>query len=1076
MERVLEVSEPGRGTVRIALTGPLEVGRDCDGLLLADPLVSRRHLRLVLHGDAVVVSDLGSSNGTTVNGVPLEGSATLRDGDVVELGVTRMTLVPPQPTGVTGPVAEPAAVVASTTGALDELRTRAAVVCYRPRTAGHLAAPQVAAAATEARKQLRGLGSEPSGALPRICLVDPFPGPSGALVTEGAVVDPLAGEIWIPVTPESPPEPIGRWLAVLFGAALPAGAELAWLLEGYGLHAAGTEGVDVVLAQLELPPLSQAEGQLRGAMALSFVRFLVAADGEDRLRGLLAAAQPGAVDAAFQERYGAGLAKLESRWRDSLRAAPATLGTRDFLRLAVRHLRPHRLREAEMLVHTLLGLAFTLTFPFAFRVLIDDAIPSGQLDRVLTLLGLLAAAFAVSLLASLRRAFLAAYVSSAVTREIRSAMFERLQHLPARWFAKRDEGDVLSRFLTDVAQLEAGLSQSVREGSVQVATLLVAGGILVVLQPLLGVVVLLGAPLVALVYRRMAAGALSRSRAVQERLGGVLSIASESYAARDVVRAFSLEAHEASRFRAVCDRLFGAEVRLSLHSGLFGLSVNGIVTGLRLAVLGLGGWLILQGRFTLGGLVAFLSVMGEVLSPATSLTQIGQQLQASTGALLRINEVLEADVEMADPPGAPALGPLRSAIALDGVALAYEEGHRVLDGVSLEIPAGARVAFVGPSGAGKSSVLRLLTRTWDPDEGAVRFDGVDVRTGTLASLRGQLGVVHQDTFLFDTSVRENIRLGHPGATDAEVEAAARAAEVDGFIASLPNGYDTLVGERGGRLSGGQRQRLAIARALLRDPTVLVLDEATSALDPRTERRISDTLRRVGAGRTIVAVTHRLTSVADYDRIFVLVEGRLAEAGTHAELLARGGAYAALWAEQTGSVAPPSMDATSSLRRLPALRDAAEEDLAAVTALLRPTTLEAGTRLDERRGQAVLLEAGSAEVLAPGLSGRLQSVTTLAAGAWFGGAALLGEGHGTTLAALERCRLLLLDADALLALGRDRPGLAAVLDASAGPAPDGAVRGPSGGTHLSAATGSIPAALLTAVLRRAPGPDKPREHA
>jgi ABC-type phosphate transport system ATPase subunit len=363
-------------------------------------------------------------------------------------------------------------------------------------------------------------------------------------------------------------------------------------------------------------------------------------------------------------------------------------------------------------------------------------------------------------------------------------------------------------------------------------------------------------------------------------------------------------------------------------------------------------------------------------------------------------------------------------------------------------------------------VLRLLTRTWDPAEGAVRFDGVDVRTATLGSLRSQLGVVYQDTFLFDTTVRENIRLGCAGATDDAVEAAARAAEVHDFIGTLPNGYDTLVGERGGRLSGGQRQRLAIARALLRDPAVLILDEATSALDPCTERLISDTLRRAGEGRTIVAVTHRLTSIADYDRIFVLVEGRLAESGTHTELLARGGPYANLWAEQTGTELPTPFDAVGALRRLPVLRAVGDDDLAALARGLRPAGLDRGEQLAERRGHAAVLVSGSADVLAPGLRGSPETIGSLTVGAWFGAAGLLGEGHGATLVALERCRLLVLDADVLLSLAATRPSLSAALDSAP-------VRsGPSGGRHLGSATAAIPRDLLVRALGSPSRPPDP----
>jgi ABC-type multidrug transport system ATPase subunit len=353
------------------------------------------------------------------------------------------------------------------------------------------------------------------------------------------------------------------------------------------------------------------------------------------------------------------------------------------------------------------------------------------------------------------------------------------------------------------------------------------------------------------------------------------------------------------------------------------------------------------------------------------------------------------------------------------------------------------VAFVGPTGAGKSSILQLVMRFYDVDEGAVLFDGHDVRQVTLASLRGQLGVVFQDTFLFDTTIRENIAMGRPGASDDEIEAAARAAELHDFVQTLPRGYSTLVGERGGRLSGGQRQRLAIARALLRQPRVLLLDEATSALDPRTERLISDTLERVGQGRTVVAVTHRLSSITAYDRIFVMASGRLVEQGTHAELLAGGGLYAELWAEQTaGAMIDAPFDAVAALSAVHLFFGLSRTDLEEAAGLLRSRQLAAGERVVEG-GSLYLVRRGRARVLGPGLDGRLVPAAELAAGDAFGIAALAGDETGAVLVADEPVGLLVLDGDGLAAVAARHPSVAAAL---AGHPP--AAVAPSGGSRLS----------------------------
>ncbi|MCA1692486.1 MAG: ATP-binding cassette domain-containing protein, partial [Actinobacteria bacterium] len=877
MTAQVEIREPGLERRRLALeSGPLEVGRECDGLVVVDPAVSRRHLLLTAGDDGLTVVDLGSTNGTTLNGSPLTAGTAfgLHAGDsiglagttivVVETGAVVTTAPAPAPApmlppaGPAGP-AEPAVPATSATApavrpALDELASTesdAAVVRYRPGSAGEAAASAMSAAVRRARRRLSGIGSEPWGVKPQICLVDPFPDPdhSGEVVTGGTVVDSARGEIWMVVSAESPPEAPERPLALLFGAALPAAVDLGVVLEGYGLHLSGSPDPDPRLREMELPPFAAAEGELAGAMALSFVNYLLKRADEASLRRLLAESKPGRVDVTATDVYGTSLAGLEEAWSWKLASGPPDVRAGQFLRLALRYLRPHRRREAEMFVYMLLGLAFTMVFPFAVKRLFDTAIPSGELSQVMGVLGFLGAAFAVSLLATLRRSYLAAYVSSAVIRQIRTSMFARMQAQSTGWFSRHQQGDVLSRLVSDVASLEAGLSETVREGFFQVLSLVVASLVLLTLDPLLGAIVLAGAPVVGLVYKAMSGGARKRSIAVQERMGGLVSTATENFSAQGVVKAFALEARERARFGRACDRLFDAQLRLQLFGGLFGLSVNTVVTFLRLAVIGVGAWLILEGNLTIGGLVAFLGLMGEVLSPVTALTGIGQEIQAATGALERVNEVLQAVPEIDDAPDAVALPPLRREIHLEGVGFSYTPERRTLEGIDVVIPAGSRVAFVGPTGAGKSSVLQLLMRFVDPDEGVVRFDGRDIRTGAVASLRGQLGVVFQESFLFDATIRENIAMGKPSATDEEVEAATRAAELHDFIAELPRGYDTLVGERGGRLSGGQRQRLAIARALLRDPSVLILDEATSALDPRTERLIASTLERVGAGRT-----------------------------------------------------------------------------------------------------------------------------------------------------------------------------------------------------------------------------------
>ena len=474
-----------------------------------------------------------------------------------------------------------------------------------------------------------------------------------------------------------------------------------------------------------------------------------------------------------------------------------------------------------------------------------------------------------------------------------------------------------------------------------------------------------------------------------------------------------------------------------------------IVTALRIVVLGLGAYLIIHGHLTIGGLVAFVSLMGEVISPVTMLTNIGQQIQAATGALVRINEVLEAVPEVKDTDGATVLPPLNREIRLVDVGFSYTGERKTLEGVTARIAAGTKVAFVGSTGAGKSSVLQLVMRFYDVDEGSVEFDGHDLRNVTLASLRNQLGVVFQETFLFDATIAENIELGRPGATEAEVEAAARLAELHDFVVTLPRGYHTLVGERGGRLSGGQRQRLAIA--------------------PRVAARPG------GAGARRGDVRSRPAHGA-HDR------GHSRQGGPRAHddrrhpppHLGRG-----LRPDLRHGRGPPgrARDARRAARGRRHLRRASGTNRSAVTSRRsrrstraprsracrcsprsRPTSSTwsrsgcarssswPARRLAEGGGRLLLVRQGRAKTLVPGLTGQLVPVADLGPGDAFGLTALLGEPTGAVLQAVEALRLLVLDDEAITGLAALFAPVAAALDGRrAGES------APEGGTRLSRMT-------------------------
>jgi ABC-type multidrug transport system fused ATPase/permease subunit len=1003
--------------LRATVDRPLLIGRIEGDILLADDgLVSGRHLSVSPRADGTLLAeDLDSTNGTRHNGEPVRGRTLLVVGDSLTVGETVIEVGWEQPRPV--PVG------------FTERYTEAGSVAYRPGSTGAAVAAEAASALTDAHRHLAALIALTGEARPRVLLVDPFPDPAapGRMLTRGSVIVSEHRELWIVVSAETPLEPLERPLATLLGARLPAAEELGPLLEGYGLLVGGAPDPAGFLRDAELPALAAAEGDLASAMARSFVGFLLATAGEQAFLRLLAEARPGGLEQAAQATLGQSMSSLEAIWRATVHGEVAIVSTSRFVRLAASYLRPYWRRELELFVLALLGLTFVVAFPFALQTLLNSAIPSGKFARCADILGLLGLAMAVSLVASWRQSYQAAYIGGSVVRDIRLAIFERLQRLELGWFASRDSGDVLARLVTDVELLELGLSQSLRGAMVQMLTYVVAGTTAIIINIWLGLVTVIAAPIIGVVYRVMSAGAQRRSFDLQQHLGAVSGIATENLAAQPVVKAFGLEERERSRLREASDNLFRSVLRLNVFTGGFTVTVELITTVLAIVVLALGAWLIIHHHLTIGGLVAFTAILDRVLLPATALADIGGQIQASSGALVRINEILEAAPDFADAPDAIALPRLQHALELRDVSFSYAAERQVISHVNVEIRAGSRVAFVGPSGAGKSSIVALLLRLADPDSGVVLIDGVDVRSGTLASLRGQIGVVLQQTFLFNTSIRENIGLGRADASAEEIERAAGRAGLAEVLASLPEGAETVVGERGGRLSGGQAQRVAIARALVRDPALLVLDEATSALDPRTERGVVETLRRAGGGRTTIAVTHRLASVRDYDCIFVMAGGCIVERGSHAELLAAGGTYAGLWLEQTTGVGPASADLEADLARLPPFVGLGSDELAIVRGSLEPLVLRAGERLAESDQRLALVTHGRARVLVPGVGSEgLVCVAELTPGQAFGLSAMLGEPTGSVLEASSALTLACLDADRLDLLVERLPSVAAAL--------------------------------------------------
>ncbi|MBV9440611.1 MAG: ABC transporter ATP-binding protein, partial [Candidatus Eremiobacteraeota bacterium] len=379
-----------------------------------------------------------------------------------------------------------------------------------------------------------------------------------------------------------------------------------------------------------------------------------------------------------------------------------------------------------------------------------------------------------------------------------------------------------------------------------------------------------------------------------------------------LIKSFVREQFERARFYRVGTDLMALEIRLAMVGRWFLAAIVAMVVIGPAVVWLAGSWLAIHGAVTVGTIVAFVAFLGRLYGPASTLAGVQVQVVSALAVFERIFQYLDMEPEGAERPGAIALHDVRGEIAFEDVGFSYTPERVALDGVSFRIPPGRMAAFVGPSGAGKTTITLLVPRFYDPQSGTIRVDGRDIRDVTLASLRENVGIVTQETYLFHDTIGANLRYARPEATAAELVAAARAANIHDFVASLPAGYDTVVGERGHKLSGGERQRLAIARVLLKNPRILILDEATSALDSANEAAIQAALVPLMEGRTSLVIAHRLSTILNADVIFVVEGGRIVEAGSHRELLARDGAYARLYWKQfrDGATAEPAPETAS----------------------------------------------------------------------------------------------------------------------------------------------------------------------